>query len=355
MASDSFNYNIALAILYGILFLFEIIQFFRIVYYRHKFRSFQVAFLFLCWFWALLRIIFFSAFINIDWTEDSAWLYLIVYWLPINVEFATFSLLVVYYAHLQHKQKTEWWNFKRKYIITYSLVNGAFFVVEGVLVVLGIFYDKKTNEPSWLKAAHRLFSAVVFLLLMAVIGFYTWRIRKFMFETKNQPKLLAKLSPRKIILVSVSLFVIFTARAIYDFVTVIDENIILNVSKDHEKEEAVPVLVIVAFEILPTILVLILFGQVKSTTLGVLHKKPVFLHDGRNALYNKNDSLRGSTGQLLRSDIFNNPRRYDSDEETPFKSSPSPNSSMGSYGTLNAIAPYYATPVGNSLNGDLAT
>jgi len=121
------DYHLGLAITYGALFLFELVQLGRIIYFRHKFRSFTVAFLTLCFFWAFLRGIFFAFIVDNRWDAADNWIYSIIYWTPINIQFATFSLLVAYYAHLEHKQKGEWRIFKRRYTLIYGISNLLFF------------------------------------------------------------------------------------------------------------------------------------------------------------------------------------------------------------------------------------
>jgi len=157
--SKYLTYSYALAVIYASLFIFEGFLLGRIVYFRHKFLSFQVAFLILFFFWAVLRSIFFAFLVN----STNVAAYNIVYWIPINIQFATFSLLACYYAHLHYKHKSEWSDFQRKYTITWSVLNSVFLILESVFVGLDIKYDQENQtEPGWLTNVHRVFSGTVF-------------------------------------------------------------------------------------------------------------------------------------------------------------------------------------------------
>jgi len=354
--STLLSFNIALAALYAFLCLFEGFQLLRIVYYRHKILSFQFGFLVLCFFWALLRALFFGFFMSLG----NIPAYLIVYWSPINIQFATFSLLVVYYAHLHHKQKSEWYSLKRRYTGLWATLNCLFLLLAISWLILGAKYDHLNGndvvEPQWLTSLHLSFSGLVFLLLSIVIGWHAWRAANLMKESEqahSQPKFAGKLSLRRILMVSILLFLLFAIRCFYDFI--VSTNILatwhIEVSSGTTFVALLTFIVFFIFEIIPTILVLALFGQVQATTLGAFSKSTKYQF-GYQILSNSRQSddsnvLNGS-GNLIKADLFNNPLRYDSDEEnTPFKSSPSPSSLV--YGTNS---PYSVTPIHTTNNND---
>jgi len=347
--SKYLTYSYALAVIYASLFIFEGFLLGRIVYFRHKFLSFQVAFLILFFFWAVLRSIFFAFLVN----STNVAAYNIVYWIPINIQFATFSLLACYYAHLHYKHKSEWSDFQRKYTITWSVLNSVFLILESVFVGLDIKYDQENQtEPGWLTNVHRVFSGTVFFLVTAVIGWYGWRTRSLVSLSATQTNSVAKLSFKKILIVSISLFIIFTIRCAYDFATIFWAQLNLNVSTQTDIPALLTFLVIFGFEILPTILVLILFGSVKSTNLGALSKKKNFT---KISIYARKsaDIAGNNVSGLLKAELFNDPKRYDSDDEaTPFKISPS----TLAYGT-SQNSPYGVSSFTqiNSINSDIGT
>lgn len=332
-----------------------------------------MAFLSLCFFWALLRIIFFSVVVDQNWTSKDNWIFLILYWFPINIQFATFSLLVVFYAHLHHKHKQEWYSFKRKYKIFYTVFNISFLILEGMWIILGIIFDSGANEPTWLTSIHRIFSAVVFFLLVCIVGFYGLKAAKLSSHS-HQTKLLARISFPTITFVSISLFLIFTLRGIYDFSTVVSKKLVLNLEGETKFKQFLPIFVFFIFEIVPTILVLILFGKVRTTSLGMLNKSNIQSRKEYDYKYHVQSSTPESNSyqspqnantnttpsphsQLTKAEIFNDPKRYDSDDEnTPFDlTKQSPNGSYNSmnFGSMNYSA--YSTQSQSQINGDLTT
>jgi len=354
-ASNVFTYNNGLAVLYAILFIFEGLQLFRIFYYRHKKKSFQVGFLSLCFFWNLLRVLFFAWLL----TSSNKTLIIIVYWIPINIQFATFSLLVVFYAHLHHTQKSEWYALKRRYIGLYVILNALFFILAVVWMGLGMHYDQSEyhdeKEPAWLDKIHSGFTGIVFLLLSCVIGYHGWKAAGLTRHTDYaQPKLVGKLSYPRILSVAFLLFLVFTVRCVYDLLltTNLVETWYVEVTPGTSAGAGFTFLIFFSFEIIPIILVMILFGRVKSTTLGVFSRtaqksQPNLSNFKRQANLVVNTESTGSGPHLLKADLFNNPLRYDSDDEnTPFKNSPV------QYGTHS---PYpVASPI-RSLNDDLVS
>jgi len=221
--------------------------------------------------------------------------------------------------------------------------------LEALWVTLGFIFDQGSYEPLWLENIHRIFSGTVFFSLTLIIGYHGYYIARTMDQSISQTKLLARISYKRILVVSLGLFVLFTLRAVYDFSTTFDPKLVINIDKNEDKQQMLSFIAFFIWEIIPTILVLTLFGQVVSTSLGVLNRNYYFA--GRTAAYHNNLGGTVRDGQLLKAEIFNDPKRYDSDDETtPFKATPSPNYSMN-FGT---ITNYSVTPIA-SVNGDLAT
>lgn len=268
---DSFEF--ALFLLYFSLDLFIASQLIRIAYFRHKLHSFQVGFLLLLFFWALLRAVF---FLFEDFLEDINWLYLLIYWTPINIQFSTFSLLIVYYAHLHQQQMKEWKEFKRKYVIVWILTNALFLVLAFVWILLGIIYDgENVSEPDWLSRIHGVFTGTIFFVLVVILARYGWRATRPMNQliSSGRPsKFPGKTPITRILLVSFSLFALFTTRCLYDFIMATGQ-VNFNVSDDNNFEVVFVFVAFCLWEIIPSILVLVLFGKVKATSLGAFSKK----------------------------------------------------------------------------------
>jgi len=322
------SYNFALFVLYLFLCLFIALQLARIAYYRHKIRSFQVGFLVQCFFWALLRAIF---FLLLDFFSSTNWLLLIIYGLPINIQYSTFSLLVVYYAYLNpiHEAKAEMRKFKRFYITIWITTNILFLILTLVGIILGMEFDdpNQSDEPDWLSAAHSYFTGGVFLVLVIVLAYHGFKVF-YLIRHGARSKLLAKVSLHKIALVTFLLFLLFMSRSVYDFITAAGVTS-LDISSGSSKEALFTFLAFSAWEIVPTILVLVLFGNVNSTTLGAFGNlcRCIRTEDDvtpyASIKYQQINQEQPGVTHFNKAQLFNDPKRYDSDEETSaLKTSP---------------------------------
>jgi len=336
------SFNFALFVLYLVTVLFIALQLGRIVYYRHKLRSFQVGFLVQCFFWGLLRCIF---FLLLDFISDTNWLLLLIYWLPINIQYSTFSLLVVYYAYLNpiHEVKAEMRKFKRVYISVWLATNILFLIGSLVTIVLGIKYDDPyEDEPDWLTAVHGYFTGGVFLILVLVLAYHGFKIYHLM-RHGPRSKLLAKISLPKIFFVTLVLFLLFTSRCAYDFIMAAGVTSI-DISSGTDSNALFSFVAFCAWEIIPIILVFILFGNVTSTTLGAFSNicrcfNTKEDNDYLSVNYQRISNEPGGSfaNTLNKAQLFNNPKRYDSDEENSSqKTSPV-------HGSLNS--PYNVAPI----------
>src|SRR5437868_1997516 len=116
MASTYYILSLLITLFYTILCIASLVQLSRILYYKHNIRSFHFAFLLLTFTWSLFRILFFGTTSSIPSLFS-----LILFWFPVDIQFATFSLIVVFYSYLLHKHN---WNKRRVFILSvYLLVN----------------------------------------------------------------------------------------------------------------------------------------------------------------------------------------------------------------------------------------
>jgi len=308
--------GLALFILYFSLSLFTGSQIIRMVYYRHKLRSFQMGFRIQLFIWALLRAVYF-AFYNL--LENSIIADAILYWLPFNIQFSTFSFMVVFFAHLQHKHKSEWKSFKRWYITAWITINVIFYILGFVWVGLDCFYDDKHhgNAPEWLVEVHLYFNGGVFFVLDLLLAWYGWKLAQMMTRPEGpQVKLIAKISVKKVVAVTFTLFLLFASRCLFDLISASYSRVSLSITND--LDAILTFVLLCLWEVIPTMLVLILIGTVPSSALGAFSKQPQ-----RHVHPHTRPRRPSETSSLLKTQLFNDPRRYDSDEESPlFKGSP---------------------------------
>ncbi|KAL0476260.1 hypothetical protein AKO1_004207 [Acrasis kona] len=92
--------RIVLGSLSAVVCLFALFQIIRTIIFGHKIVSFHFFFLVLCVVWMSLRSVYWFLI-------HSACYMAFLYWLPISVEFATFSLLLVFFTHALNSEE---WN-----------------------------------------------------------------------------------------------------------------------------------------------------------------------------------------------------------------------------------------------------
>eukprot|EP01116_Phalansterium_solitarium_P005926 TRINITY_DN1820_c0_g1_i1.p1 TRINITY_DN1820_c0_g1~~TRINITY_DN1820_c0_g1_i1.p1 ORF type:complete len:325 (+),score=77.68 TRINITY_DN1820_c0_g1_i1:157-1131(+) len=261
MMLNLLNATFYLFIAYLLLGCFIGLQLGRIVYYRHKLKSFQVAFLLLCFSWALLRTIYFL-FIY----ELTGLLAIFIYWLPINIMFATFSLLVVFYAHLHQRQKSEWRAWKRKYLIVWGVLSLLFLAFGLTLILLGI--NDQMGNSLWLMRVHYYFNGLVFLVVVSFLAWHCGRVWLLMRASEGaQTMMVARVSFPKILTVTASLFLLFASRCVYNLYCAVAA-FAISIPAVTLQDNLVVAGLFVAWEILPTVLVLVLFGKVEATNIG---------------------------------------------------------------------------------------
>jgi hypothetical protein len=154
----------------------------RILYFRHG-KSFQFAFLLLCFFWTTIRAAFFAST-----AETPLFLTLILWWFPVDVQFATFSLLVVFVIYLLQQHE---WNYTRR--IIYFVYCGVNLSVVGLTAVY-VWQGAEQNEltESLEKAHHwsvyfdhsdsyislRRYLSFQSLLLVVIYAWYGFKLSK---------------------------------------------------------------------------------------------------------------------------------------------------------------------------------
>eukprot|EP01137_Pigoraptor_chileana_P000170 Opistho-2@35870 len=195
--------------------LFTLFQLARIVYYRHKKLSYQSMFLSLCFLWAVLRTVLFGLTLITNW---SLAVYRFIYCVPITLQFATFSLLVLYFAQVVHKTKWQLASkalYKRILLSTWMLSNVAFFSVNITCVAI---VGNRATFPKSIAIARVAVNETLFLLLSAALVVYMFRVMKL---SSASVLLQAKgTSLRQVVLLMALMAVLFTSRAVYNIVAV---------------------------------------------------------------------------------------------------------------------------------------
>ena len=117
----------ALTVLYVLILMVSVYLLARLLYFRHRTRSFTTGVLALTVAWALLRALF---FLDVLVPTPGAIGQRLLFFLPLCLQFATFALLGLFYAQLVHTREWEQSRLRHRIVALYavsnlSLVRGA--------------------------------------------------------------------------------------------------------------------------------------------------------------------------------------------------------------------------------------
>eukprot|EP00013_Stygamoeba_regulata_P004596 CAMPEP_0177638428 /NCGR_PEP_ID=MMETSP0447-20121125/5484_1 /TAXON_ID=0 /ORGANISM="Stygamoeba regulata, Strain BSH-02190019" /LENGTH=383 /DNA_ID=CAMNT_0019140391 /DNA_START=1522 /DNA_END=2673 /DNA_ORIENTATION=- len=330
-----------LSILYFLLSAVVAFQLSRILWYKHDLKSFQFGFLSLCFVWGIFRAIYFLLFGVLPPTAG-----LVLFATPYPIQFATFSLLVVFYAQVLHSH--EWQERKRVFKIMYLASNGFFIMC--FFVLLGLFLGYGPGKtPDMLTKFSDVFIGLIFFVLMCIMAWYGFRVIDMVKKDPiSVPLRPVGHSAMSIVVVTVILFATFTFRTLFDVLTVSG---VVAVCFDNSFywNDIVSLVLYLVWEILPVSLVLYMFWDIPSTRMRLVDGDQSSLLPTAAAPptayqiavnYGKKNRAADSRQEVSR-DIFDDPMRYDSDTEThSLRDGETPPTL---YGT--PFAPYSTTPL----------
>lgn len=278
-------------------------------------------------------------------------------WIPVNIEFALISMLVVFYASLAYKQT--WQRTHRlRVLLAYAFTNILFiFIVLAQCVYLQVTAPSSSNGlvtpiAAWMSLAQQIFMLVVYLILAVTLHVYMMKVVHVAQEPSIKVALQSSLLSTSQLFVTNSIIVVlFLSRCA--FLTVV---LLLNMGRGQQNKadvilesELVITIEQIAWEIIPTGLIIAAFWKIPAT--GRARFKPLLVASVDNqysyhTLPNPTDAS-----------VFSNPLRYDSDsdlvvpEDAPLIQ---PGSSVGAYPTSTRSAGFGAASFGpvSTLLGD---
>ncbi|XP_057679880.1 integral membrane protein GPR137C isoform X1 [Corythoichthys intestinalis] len=312
----------AYTVLYSLLFGFIYLQLWLVLHYGYKRFSYQSAFLFLCLLWAALRTTLFSFYFE-NGTQAKQ-LQPLAYWLlyccPVCLQFFTLCLLNLYFWQVVFKAKAKYSPELTKYRVALSLLFLSvciFFLVVNLtcgLLVQGAL--ERSELPSDRSVRHAVLARVLindglFVLCAVSLAVCIFRIAKM--SSANVFLQSKGTSVCQAAAMGAMVIVLYTSRACYNLVvslsplgepdlcnyswyTVSDQTDVLKLSG-----EAYMVFGIILFfwELLPTSL-MVLFFRVQKPNQNMVPAGILNSHT-----FGSRDSF------------FDNPRRYDSDDDLP--------------------------------------
>jgi len=244
---------------------------------KYRWLSFNSGFLILCLVTCLLRTIFFM-FFSFWMNQKRHLLGLAMYWFATNTQFATFSLLVVFYASITNDAK--WHSFRIPAWLSYAFFNLVF--LGGFIASLLVVKLEKTRDK-----ARSAITACTFFILIIALGYYGFRVWRILLNSHQPNPKLHGISPLKLFIATLHIMVIYLSRAIYAILSdaVPSLSVYFGTAGEALTSEIISCLCFVAWEIVPTIIIIILFWETTPPASGYsqLHIMP-YLYPGATAI-----------------------------------------------------------------------
>ncbi|XP_056147355.1 G protein-coupled receptor 137Ba isoform X2 [Lampris incognitus] len=297
---------------YSLLFVFVYVQLWLVLRYRHKRLSYQTVFLFLCLLWSALRTVLFSFYFRDFVTANTLapfpfWL---LYCFPVCLQFFTLSLMNLYFAQVVFKAKSKYAPELQKYRLPLYL----FFLFISLLflavnLVCALLVRMSIAEARTIVLVRVAINDTLFVLCAVSLSLCLYKIAKMSLaniylESKGT-------SVCQVTAIGATVVLLYTSRACYNLVVLALSNNRIN-SFDYDwynvSDQAdlrstlgdagyiVFGVILFVWELLPTSLV-VFFFRVRQPTQDM--------------------SGSGIPGHVFssRAYFFDNPRRYDSDDD----------------------------------------
>ncbi|XP_024152860.1 G protein-coupled receptor 137Ba [Oryzias melastigma] len=304
--------TVVYTVFYSLLFIFIYVQLWLVLRYRHKRFSYQTVFLFLCLLWSALRTVLFSFYFKNFVTANTLtpfpfWL---LYCFPVCLQFFTLSLMNLYFAQVVFKAKSKYSPELLKYrlllYVVFLFISLLFLVVNLVcaLLVRMSFAEARTVVLVRVAINDSLFVLCAISLALCLYKIAKMSLANIYLESKGT-------SVCQVTVIGAIVILLYASRACYNLVVLglSNKNINsfdfdwYNVSDQADlqwtlgdKGYIIFGVILFVWELFPTSLVVFFFRV----------RKP-----------NLDRSSSGLPGHVFssRAYFFDNPRRYDSDDD----------------------------------------
>ncbi|XP_012711157.1 G protein-coupled receptor 137Ba [Fundulus heteroclitus] len=304
--------TVVYTVFYSLLFLFIYVQLWLVLRYRHKRLSYQTVFLFLCLLWSALRTVLFSFYFRNFVTANTLgpfpfWL---LYCFPVCLQFFTLSLMNLYFAQVVFKAKSKYAPELQRYrlplYLLFLLISLVFLVVNLACALLVRMSSAEAHTVVLVRVA---INDTLFVLCAVSLSLCLYKIAKMSLaniylESKGT-------SVCQVTVIGAIVILLYASRACYNLVVLGLSNKSINsfdydwynVSDQADLQSTlgdtgyvVFGVILFVWELLPTSLVVYFFRV----------RKP-----------NLDRSGSGLPGHVFssRAYFFDNPRRYDSDDD----------------------------------------
>ncbi|KAA0718366.1 Integral membrane protein GPR137B [Triplophysa tibetana] len=298
---------------YSLLFAFVYAQLWLVLRYGHKRFSYQTVFLFLCLLWAALRVLLFSFYFRDCVTANtlgpvSFWL---LYCFPVCLQFFTLSLMNLYFAQVIFKAKSKYSPELQKYRCPLYLLSLSISLIFLLVNLTCALLVKMTHTDREIIVLVRVaINDSLFVLCAVTLSLSLYKIAKMSLaniylESKGT-------SVCQVTVIGATVILLYASRACYNLVVLALANVQSINSFDYDwynvSDQAdlrltlgdagyvVFGVVLFVWELLPTSLV-------------------VFFFRVRKPAQDRNGSVIHGRMFSSRAYFFDNPRRYDSDDD----------------------------------------
>ncbi|XP_005986547.1 integral membrane protein GPR137C [Latimeria chalumnae] len=329
--------TVVYTILYSLLFLFVYLQLWLVLHYKHKRFSFQTVFLFLCLLWAALRTTLFSFYFKncVQANQLQPFPYWLLYCFPVCLQFFTLCLLNLYFAQVIFKAKAKYSPELNKYKIPLRLVfllASILFLVVNFTCAMLVQENVPENQLKWKVLVRVLINDSLFVLCAISLAICIFKIAKM--SSANVYLESKGTSVCQATSVGAAVILLYTSRACYNLVVVAMSpedrpspfnygwyNVSDQADVEKISGQAYVVFGIILFfwELLPTSLVVVFF-RVQRPNINLATGGMVNSHSFSSRAY-----------------FFDNPHRYDSDDDL------SRSGSRGERGSILASTPQGAS------------
>uniref|UniRef100_A0A4W4DS32 G protein-coupled receptor 137Bb n=1 Tax=Electrophorus electricus TaxID=8005 RepID=A0A4W4DS32_ELEEL len=300
--------------LYSFLFAFVYAQLWLVLRYRHKRFSYQTAFLFLCLLWAALRALLFSFYFRDCVTANALgpFTFWLLYCFPVCLQFFTLSLMNLYCAQVFFKAKSKYSPHLLKYKFPlYLLFAGVSLLFLLVNLACALLVKMTDTQVKTIVLVRVTINDSLFVLCAISLSICLYKVAKMSLasiylESKGT-------SVCQVTLIGITVIFLYASRACYNLVVLALTDIETINSFDYDwynVSDQVDLrsslgdagyvvfgVILFVWELLPTSLV-VFFFRVRNASVIPSH---VF-----------------STKRYF----FDNPRRYDSDDDLAWGSHP---------------------------------
>lgn len=305
--------TVAYTIFYSLLFVFVYAQLWLVLRYRHKRFSYQTVFLFLCLLWAALRTLLFSFYFRDCVTANTLgpFAFWLLYCFPVCLQFFTLSLMNLYFAQVIFKAKSKYSPELQKYRFPLYLLSVFISLVFLLVNLTCALLVKMTQVDREIIVLVRVaINDTLFVLCAITLSLSLYKIAKMSLaniylESKGT-------SVCQVTIIGVIVILLYASRACYNLVVLVlakFKNINpfnydwYNVSDQADLRltlgdagYVVFGVILFVWELLPTSLV-------------------VFFFRVRKPAQDRNTSVIPGHMFSSRAYFFDNPRRYDSDDD----------------------------------------